>query len=150
MNRNRQLLAAVYSKTDGHCWYCGIHIEPFSNWEIDHQQPRSKGGVDDLWNLVPACRPCNSRKSNRDLGEYEELLVASTSNLIRQAIDLSRALQGSNMASFREKLEHSIDLLNEDALAFWGDGYMTYEECEAASQARRESTIEMPAAEGEM
>lgn len=49
----------VLAKNDGRCVYCGAPADT-----IDHVIPRSKGGTDDPDNLVPACRDCNSRKSN--------------------------------------------------------------------------------------
>lgn len=57
--------AAVWAKTDGRCVYCGIQTNPFSTFSIDHVVPVSKGGTDDLANLVPCCRSCNSRKGAR-------------------------------------------------------------------------------------
>ena len=30
----------------------------------DHRIPRSLGGPDELWNLQPACGPCNSSRGN--------------------------------------------------------------------------------------
>jgi 5-methylcytosine-specific restriction endonuclease McrA len=42
------------------CHYCGG-----PGGCIDHVVPLSKGGTNDTSNLVPCCRPCNSRKGNR-------------------------------------------------------------------------------------
>jgi 5-methylcytosine-specific restriction endonuclease McrA len=41
------------------CWMCGCEAT-----EIDHVKPLSKGGLDILCNLRPACRTCNSGKYN--------------------------------------------------------------------------------------
>jgi len=49
-------LEAVF---DGVCVYCGSP-DPC---DIDHFVPKKLGGTNDLNNLVPACRSCNSRKS---------------------------------------------------------------------------------------
>ena len=57
--------AQVWSKTDGRCAYCDLQLNPFDGFEIDHVHPVSKGGTDDLENLVPCCRPCNQRKGCR-------------------------------------------------------------------------------------
>ena len=57
--------AAVWDMTGGECWYCGVQTNPFLDFTIDHVIPVSKGGSDDLGNLVPCCRPCNCRKSDR-------------------------------------------------------------------------------------
>lgn len=44
----------------GHrCWMCGAE-----GTTVDHVKPLSKGGAHMLCNLRPACRPCNSAKSD--------------------------------------------------------------------------------------
>lgn len=42
------------------CYYCGNEATT-----ADHVIPKSKGGPAEPWNLVAACRPCNSRKRDR-------------------------------------------------------------------------------------
>jgi hypothetical protein len=47
------------------CGYCGVHEQEVgSELEIDHFQPRSAGGEDDLDNLVYCCPTCNRLKGN--------------------------------------------------------------------------------------
>lgn len=76
MNIDKELRSAVWNKTDGVCWYCGTKCDPFSSksnplmFSIDHFRP---GGPDDIDNLVPSCRSCNSRKRNRTLNEFRRL-----------------------------------------------------------------------------
>lgn len=43
------------------CYWCG---DPWT--EIDHVIPLSRGGLDMLANVVPACSPCNGSKSNHE------------------------------------------------------------------------------------
>ena len=53
------------------CKYCGVALQ----WEsstVDHVVPISKGGTNDLQNLVLACKPCNTRKGNKLLAEAAE------------------------------------------------------------------------------
>ncbi len=46
----------------GHrCAYCGERVEEIT---MDHVVPISRGGPHTRDNVVPACRPCNSRKHN--------------------------------------------------------------------------------------
>lgn len=47
------------------CYYCGGKAE-----SVDHLLPRSKGGKNDLANLVPACMRCNQMKSDMTLEEF--------------------------------------------------------------------------------
>jgi 5-methylcytosine-specific restriction endonuclease McrA len=50
--------------THGHaCVYCGRTDRPLTR---DHVIPLSKGGHHTKENILPACRSCNSRRSNQD------------------------------------------------------------------------------------
>ena len=65
-------LNGVYDFTDGRCYYCGKRIS-FINygrvgergaWEVDHFYPLASNGADQLYNWVPACVDCNTRKGS--------------------------------------------------------------------------------------
>lgn len=64
----------VALNASGRCWFCGhrMGMSPsnpfFRTW--DHIVPRSKGGTDDAWNLVRACRTCNVNKASKSLEEF--------------------------------------------------------------------------------
>jgi 5-methylcytosine-specific restriction endonuclease McrA len=47
----------------GTCQYCYEKI-PYSQATKDHAIPKSKGGTNDDFNLVLACRECNNRKDS--------------------------------------------------------------------------------------
>ncbi len=48
------------------CRYCGRHA-PETELEVDHIQPRSEEGTDDLANLVTTCRDCNRGKGGKTI-----------------------------------------------------------------------------------
>ncbi len=52
------------------CQYCGAQDRPL---RIDHHFPHSKGGSNELKNLVTACEPCNSKKGAKTPGEWRKL-----------------------------------------------------------------------------
>jgi hypothetical protein len=57
--------AAVRSAYDGRCGYCTVHeSEAGAELEIDHFQPRSAHGSNDLDNLVYCCTACNRLKGD--------------------------------------------------------------------------------------
>ena len=56
-------LKALYNIYKGVCQYCLCHI-PMSQATKDHVYPKSKGGTNDDFNLVLACRRCNGEKDN--------------------------------------------------------------------------------------
>lgn len=49
------------------CQYCGGTPQDGYVLHVDHRQPRSNGGSDDMQNLVTACFLCNNGKSNREV-----------------------------------------------------------------------------------
>ena len=53
-------------RTMGHdCYICGEWADA-----VDHVIPRKRGGSDDLSNLCPICRVCNSRKGSREYAVF--------------------------------------------------------------------------------
>lgn len=58
----------VFKRDKFTCQYCGASA-PDVILEIDHIKPVSKGGTNDILNLVTACRDCNSGKTNRELSD---------------------------------------------------------------------------------
>ena len=58
--------AQVWDKTGGKCFYCHTQTNPWRDYCIDHVNPISKAGTNDLENLVPCCRSCNTIKGNRE------------------------------------------------------------------------------------
>ena len=59
--RKREGVTSVGEK----CVYCG---KPANT--VDHLIPKSKGGPDKNWNLVPCCKNCNSSRKDKDLADF--------------------------------------------------------------------------------
>lgn len=57
----------VFKRDNYTCKYCG---KRGGKLEVDHVIPFSKGGSDDLSNLVTSCRHCNAQKHDKTLEEF--------------------------------------------------------------------------------
>lgn len=85
MATNKKTREIVYAKYNGHCSYCGRHIA-FKDMQVDHFCPQKMewaiivGGVpgvdsiDDLNNLMPACRTYNHYKRAHDLATFRRYI----------------------------------------------------------------------------
>ena len=71
------------------CFYCGIKIYEYNDrFELDHLIAEKKGGKNTYYNLVTACRTCNSQKSSYDLSddllkEFQEEIKKRTELLLK-------------------------------------------------------------------
>ncbi len=62
----------IFRRTDGRCHICRkrLALRNYGRegergaWEIEHSNPRSRGGTDHLKNLFAACISCNRAKSD--------------------------------------------------------------------------------------
>lgn len=62
----RALRQEVFERDGWQCTYCGSVEDP----TIDHIVPLIRGGTNDMDNLTPACRSCNSSKGDKLLNEW--------------------------------------------------------------------------------
>ena len=84
---NTNLRDFIFSKTNHKCSYCGAPAQ-----EIDHIVPRAKGGTNSTYNLTPACRSCNEKKSNLSLKEFGKLMNKDYSHLEPKALPKDAAI----------------------------------------------------------
>ena len=86
----------------GTYWQCVTCGKWFSKSEItvDHRIPKRDGGTDDVWNLQPMCRSCNSSKRDRQSG------VETAATLVKAASqgDLGKALGSMATQTFKDAL----------------------------------------------
>lgn len=65
-------LSLMYEYFDNSCAYCGMTEEEHYKLQKQklHKEHVSHNGSNGIENCVPACRPCNSSKSDRDFEEW--------------------------------------------------------------------------------
>lgn len=65
------------------CYYCGVlttNEEGKTKLTRDHILPLSRGGTDDISNVVPSCKSCNGSKGNKTLEEWKRVTVIETAS----------------------------------------------------------------------
>jgi len=70
----------VLSKYGSRCAYCGDNIS-INTLQVDHIEPKNRHlkphlrGTDELFNLNPSCKSCNSSKSTWSIEEFRDRIL---------------------------------------------------------------------------
>lgn len=95
----------VFKRDKFTCQYCGASA-PDVILEVDHLKPVSKGGTNDLLNLVTSCRDCNRGKTNKELSDDSAVKVQK-----KQLDDMQeRREQMKMMLEWKNSLENEMEL----------------------------------------
>ncbi len=69
MSMKKSVRFAVFDRDNFTCRYCGKSTDDRITLEVDHVIPKSKGGGDEIENLVTSCFDCNRGKSAKLIGQ---------------------------------------------------------------------------------
>ena len=89
---NKKLIALIEGQ-GGRCYFCG-KILPYEWATIDHLIPKSRGGSNELENLVAACHQCNHAKANRTLKEYRVFVKPTGNNFYGDTLEVPYKKRG--------------------------------------------------------
>jgi hypothetical protein len=97
------------------CQYCGAKA-PDALLDVDHINPVSKGGDNNITNLITACKACNSGKSNVKLKDGAAVRVAHKQltelQERRQQIEMMAEWQ-KEMANMEPEMKLVIELIQD-------------------------------------
>lgn len=105
----------VFKRDSFTCQYCGAK-SPDVNLELDHITPVSKGGDNELLNLVTSCFDCNRGKSNNELSDDSVVVV--------QREQLSKVQERRNQLELLQMWKEELFELENDTVEFLCD-YIT-------------------------
>lgn len=90
---------AVYQKTGGRCAYCGVEITR-REMQMDHVRPVKLYGepgwatkLNDLDNILPACRSCNHYKHTLTLEKFRAQVERMPAVLERDSVTYRNAVR---------------------------------------------------------
>lgn len=94
----------VFKRDSFTCQYCGRHA-PEVVLEVDHIKPVTKGGTNDIMNLVTSCFECNRGKGKRELKDSS--VVDKQHNQLKLMQEKRNQLQ--MMIEWKEELADILD-----------------------------------------
>lgn len=106
----------IFKRDSFKCQYCG-ESSPDVVLEVDHIEPVSKGGTDDITNLITSCFDCNRGKSNTKLSDDSAMKMQ-----VKQLEELNeRRSQLEMMMEWKKELvkfdEYEVDMF----LEYWDE-----------------------------
>ena len=114
-NIPNKLRFEVFKRDSFTCQYCG-QSAPNVVLEVDHLLPVSKGGDNDILNLITSCWTCNNGKSN--------ILLTDNTMLEKQKAQLDelneKRLQLEMMIEWRESLNNLDDDIAQKIADYFG------------------------------
>jgi hypothetical protein len=100
----------IFKRDSFNCRYCGSGTANGSILNVDHVIPVSKGGTNDMENLVTSCFECNSGKSNRSLNDLKSVKntvdVKDFKNQVKEYFNFIKQKQST--------IDQTVDLILEN------------------------------------
>lgn len=113
---SKKLRFEVFKRDSFTCQYCGAKA-PDVVLNVDHIEPVSKQGTNDILNLITACRACNAGKSDRRLADNSVLEKQRS-----QLEDLQeRREQIEMMFEWQSELANLDDQVLDRLADFWAE-----------------------------
>ena len=96
-------------KNRNFCYLCGNDIDLFKDrYDLDHIQPKSKGGNNQLRNLHPSCSDCNYLKGNLSLDLLYAKIVEIRQFAFKNNIEYTYDLYANNAPKKRSKKSNTL------------------------------------------
>jgi len=99
----------VFKRDGFKCAYCGAS-PPSAILEIDHIDPKSCGGKDDINNLITACYECNRGKSNVPLSKVPTRLIENLQTLKEKEEQIKEYRK--YIKKIEERMQKDADVIN--------------------------------------
>lgn len=110
----KKLRFRVFERDGFTCQYCG-EKPPEVILHLDHIFPVSKGGKEEIENMITACADCNLGKSTMELGKAPKQIMKNSDDL-QERYDQLKAFYGLQKKMQNVKSEMIVDLSN-----YWND-----------------------------
>jgi len=112
----------VFKRDSFTCQYCGKSA-PEVILHVDHIEPKSKGGTNELFNLITACFDCNMGKKDRKLDDSTVLKKQKEEldklNIKRQQLEMLMEYRKSLI----EDVKNEVDVLDQELQMLTGYGF---------------------------
>ena len=126
---SKKLRFEVFKRDSFTCQYCGKSA-PHVILEVDHVKPVSKGGTNELLNLITSCRDCNRGKSNRELSD--DSMVAKQQQEMEDLQEIRNQVE--MMIEWRDELKN----LDNEVVEIICEEFEKATDCEVKDEGKKQ------------
>lgn len=119
---SKRVRFGVFKRDSFCCQYCGSH-PPSVVLEVDHIIPISKGGNNNIDNLITSCFECNRGKSNIELSELPEKTQEKV--ILIKERELQYNEYQKLLKSINNRLNDEIEIISDKFSSFFTDRELT-------------------------
>ena len=112
----KKLRFDVFKRDYFKCQYCGS-CPPSVVLEVDHIYPVSKGGTNNINNLITSCFSCNRGKSKHELGQLPNSLIENI-EIAKEKLKQYKQFKKLNQ-SINEIINYDIEKVNNSFIAYY-------------------------------
>ena len=116
-NISKKVRFEVFKRDSFTCQYCGKSA-PDTVLEVDHIIPVSKGGDNDISNLITSCFDCNRGKSNKKLTDNQSLKMQKKEldklNKRREQLEMMSQWRMELLDLEHREVEEIVDTVNQE------------------------------------
>lgn len=102
----------IYDKMGGRCAYCGRELA-YDDMQVDHVEALRNDGIDDLSNMLPACRSCNHYKRGNSLEGWRRILEAIPKTLERDCYTYRQGVKFGLVSPSPKKITFYFETLEK-------------------------------------
>lgn len=115
---SKKIRFEVFKRDDFTCKYCG-NKPPNVMLEVDHIKPVSKGGTNNINNLITSCFDCNRGKSNIELKKIPNTLLQNQEILQEKEDQLKE--YHKLIRKIENRINKEVEMVNERYSSYFED-----------------------------
>ncbi len=104
MNLGNKYKLYIYNRDKKKCYYCDKNLK-FKQITLDHYLPVSRGGLDEVFNLVTCCKKCNYIKGNNIIKGWKDKIIYLFKKAVKDNIIIGKGLGINNKELKKELLK---------------------------------------------